>query len=79
MRPNMPTGSAASRAELVDALIASYVSWREQSAAVTSTYERWSAARPEERSDAFHAYLAALDCEEHAAAAYRHLVEQAGA
>lgn len=79
MSLNMPSGPAASRIALVDGVIEGYVSWREESAAVTATYERWSNARSEERSNAFHAYVAALDREERAASAYQHLVAQAAA
>jgi hypothetical protein len=63
---------------LLDALIDSYVRWREESAAVNATYRRWShAAGGEDRGLRFDEYLAALDREEYAASAYRRLVEQA--
>jgi hypothetical protein len=62
---------------LLDALIDSYVRWREESAAVNVTYRRWTHADGEDRGLRFDEYLAALDREEYAASAYRRLVEQA--
>ena len=79
MSLNMPSRYAASQTKLVDDVIEGYVSWREESAAVTATYDRWSCAPREERSNAFQAYVAALDREEHAASAYRRLLERAAA
>jgi hypothetical protein len=77
MSLNMPSGYSARHTQTVDAVIEGYVSWREESAAVTATYERWSSARSQERSNAFQAYVAALDREERAASAYQHLVAHA--
>jgi hypothetical protein len=71
--------SAASRAQLVDTVIDAYVTWREESAAVTASYEDWRRAPRDGRDAAFHAYVAALDREEDAAAEYQRLVEQAAA
>ena len=71
MSLKLPSGSAASHTPLVGGVIEGYLSWREESAAVTATYEHWSSARSEERSNAFHAYVAALDREERAASAYQ--------
>lgn len=79
MSLNMPSGHPTSRTALVDGVIEGHVSWREESAAVTATYERWRSPRSEERSDAFQAYVAALDREERAASAYQHLVTKAAA
>jgi hypothetical protein len=62
---------------LLDALIDSYVRWREESAAVNVTYRRWTHAEGERRGLLFDEYFAALDREEYAACAYRRLVEQA--
>jgi hypothetical protein len=56
-----------------------YVTWREESAAVTATYESWTRAARERRALAYDSYMAALDREEYAAALYRHLIDQAGA
>jgi hypothetical protein len=61
---------------LVDALIEHYVSWREECAAVTSSYENWSRAESGDRTLAFGAYVAALDREELAAASYRRLIAE---
>jgi hypothetical protein len=62
---------------LLDALIDSYVTWREESAAVNVTYRRWTHAEGADRELRFDEYFAALDREEYAACAYRRLVEQA--
>ena len=62
---------------LLDALIDSYVRWREESAAVDVTYRRWTYAETADRGLRFDEYVAALDREEYAASAYRRLVEQA--
>jgi hypothetical protein len=63
--------------ELGDALLDLYVTWREESGSVAQSYQSWiSAGRDQERL-AYSAYVAALDREEHAAAAYQRLVEQA--
>jgi hypothetical protein len=79
MSLNVPSEYAASHAQLVDAVIEGYVSWREESAAVTATYERWCSAANKERSNAFQEYVAALDREERAASAYQHLLADAAA
>jgi hypothetical protein len=68
-----PSGQAH-LVHLVDALIEHYVSWREECAAVTSSYENWSRAESGDRALAFSAYVAALDREELAAATYRRLI-----
>ena len=61
---------------LVDALIEHYVSWREECAAVASSYENWNRAESGDRVLAFSAYVAALDREELAAASYRRLIAE---
>ncbi len=61
---------------LVDALIEHYVSWREECAAVASSYESWSRAVGGDRGLAFSAYVAALDRDELAAASYRRLIAE---
>jgi hypothetical protein len=66
-------------AQLVDAVMESYVSWREQNMAVETAYANWTRAAASERQDTFAAYLAALDREEHAAAAYERILAQASA
>ena len=71
--------SPAGRAHLihlVDALIEHYVSWREECAAVASSYENWSRAESGDRALAFSAYVAALDREELAAASYRDVIAE---
>jgi hypothetical protein len=62
--------------QLVDALMESYVAWREQTAAVNKTYTSFSRAAPEQRAAAFDDYLAALDREEDAAWRYGRMVAQ---
>jgi len=62
---------------IIDAMMDRYVSWREECAAVEKAYRDWLSARREDRATAFATYSAALDREEHAAAAYRLLVEDA--
>lgn len=52
------------------------MTWRERSAAVGASYQRWTCSGPEERELAFQAYLAALDREEESAAVYQHLIDQ---
>ena len=61
---------------LVDALIEHYVGWREECAAVASSYENWSRAESGDRALAFSAYVAALDREELAAASYRRVIAE---
>jgi hypothetical protein len=61
---------------LVDELMDLYVSWLEECAAVTASYENWRASERRDNPLAFSAYLAALDREEHAASAYQGLVER---
>jgi hypothetical protein len=74
-----PAAVSSSGSLLFDALIEGYVTWREESAAVTATYENWARAPRGEHATAYAAYVTALDSEERAASAYRHLVEQAAA
>jgi hypothetical protein len=61
---------------LVDALIEHYVSWRNECATVTSSYQNWSHAETDDQALAFSAYLAALDREQHAAANYQRLITE---
>ena len=72
-------GSPSSQAHLihlVDALIGHYVSWREECAAVASSYENWNHAESGDEALAFSEYVAALDREELAAASYRRLAAE---
>lgn len=61
---------------VIDAVLASYVCWREECQAVLLAYERWIASDRGERGLAYAAYVAALDGEEHAARTYAHRVER---
>jgi hypothetical protein len=64
------------RREIVDEMIDDYVSWHEACAAVAVSYENWRCSdRPNEKL-AFSVYVAALDREEQAAAAYQRAVAQ---
>ena len=73
---SFPTNS---RRALIDAVVDSYVNWREANAAANAAYRSWrDSARPE-RVLSFDEYQAALDREERAAAAYQHLIELARA
>jgi hypothetical protein len=64
--------------QLVDEMLESYIKWREASARVQATYERWEAASGDHRADAFGKYLAALDDEERGATNYARLVDGVG-
>jgi hypothetical protein len=55
-----------------------YFTWHEANLAAVVAYENWHLATRHERGFAFDAYRAALDREEHAACAYRRLIEQVG-
>jgi uncharacterized protein (DUF305 family) len=63
--------------ELADAIMDSYVSWRQESAWVLTTYERWGQAAAGKRDAAYGAYLGALEREELAAAEYRRMIDRA--
>ena len=69
--------AAASSSTLIDAVMDSYVDWREESAAVELAYCRWRQAASHDFEPAFNAYLAALDREEQAANEYQRLIERA--
>ena len=66
----------SARLELLDALMDSYLRWRDESRAVAESYRNWRSAPGRGRDVAFDKYLAALDREEHAACGYRRAVEQ---
>jgi hypothetical protein len=61
---------------LSEAVEDGYATWREESGAVAESYRSWNSADRNERWLAYAAYVAALDREERAATAYRHLVQQ---
>jgi len=67
----------SARLELLDALMDSYLHWRDESREVGESYRKWRCASRLGRDGAFDEYLAALDREEHAACGYRRVVEQA--
>jgi hypothetical protein len=75
MKLKRSSRSAANRPQPSDAL-EGYATWREESGAVAESYRSWNCADRDERWLAYAAYVAALDREERAASAYRHLVEQ---
>jgi hypothetical protein len=56
-----------------------YVSWREACAVVSAAYDNWKCAAPEDQRLAFSEYVAALNCEEEAAALYQQAVERLAA
>jgi hypothetical protein len=64
------TRHTALRELAVDVLLEDYVSWREQCAAVSMAYQRWSDAGRARRVSAYAEYTAALDREELAAREY---------
>jgi hypothetical protein len=61
---------------LLDEMINVYVDWREESAAVAASYEKWNRATAADKTLAFSAYVAALDREARAAADYQRVIEQ---
>jgi hypothetical protein len=65
------TGTARRRA-----VVAAYATWRSECFAVHHAYRAWRRASSLEESIAFHAYTAALDREEGAAARYATLVRR---
>jgi hypothetical protein len=58
-----------------DALVDSYVAWREASAGVQAAYERWEGSTFPHRDTAFGDYMAALQREHHAARIYGERIE----
>jgi hypothetical protein len=64
-------------AQLVNAGLDRYLTWRAESIALAASYENWTGASGDARAGAFDAYLAALDREEQAASAYQHVLAQA--
>jgi hypothetical protein len=72
---NSPFAGGGGR-EIVDAMIDDYVTWREACAAVAGSYENWRRSDPPDEKLAFSVYVAALDREDQAAAAYQRAVGQ---
>jgi hypothetical protein len=64
-----------SREALVDEMLAYYIDWRANAAAVWDTYAAWVNAPTCERPARFSAYAAALEQEESAAMTYAVVVE----
>jgi hypothetical protein len=62
---------------VVDELLDSYLSWREECAALELAYERWIRAAEADRALAFAVYSAQLDLEEHAARCYEDKIRAA--
>lgn len=69
--------NTAGEAKLGSPLEAGYARWRHESDVVAECYRAWIASPRGERFLAYDAYVAALEREERAAGAYRHLAEQA--
>ena len=65
--------------QYLDDLVDDYVSWREACAVVSETYDNWKRSRGEDEKLAFSEYIAALNCEEEAAALYQQSVERLAA
>ena len=76
MNLKRPPKTHAARLEFLDALMDSYLHWRDESRAVAESYRNWGSATLPDREGAFDEYLAALDREERAAGGYRRAVEQ---
>ena len=76
MNLKRPPKTHAARLEFLDALMDSYLHWRDESRAVAESYRNWRSAPRPDRDVAFDEYLGALDREEHAAGGYRRAVEQ---
>jgi hypothetical protein len=68
--------SPADLIALVDELITAYVTWRTECSAVRRSYGLWTTCDRKHGNAFFCVYVAALDREEQAAAAYRRLVKQ---
>lgn len=63
------------RLDRLDALMDSYIDWRNETRAVTESYREWALADRSDRGIAFERYATALDLEEKAAARYRRELE----
>jgi len=64
------------RRQYVDDMMDDYVSWREACAAVDVSYQAWKRSDRRDQKLAFSVYVAALDREERAAAAYQRAVAE---
>jgi hypothetical protein len=70
---------AQERLDRLDALMDSYMDWRNETRAVTDSYRKWTGADRRDRGIAFTRYTTALDLEEKAAARYRRELESMAA
>jgi hypothetical protein len=61
--------------DLVDEMLAYYIDWRRDAAAVWDAYMAWGNAPDCEKPSRFSAYTAALEQEESAATSYEIVVE----
>jgi hypothetical protein len=77
MRTVVSSDSAPSRWS-IDALLETYVCWREECHAVRQAYQGWVEAERGQRGLAYAGYVAVLDREEQAARAYADQVERVG-
>jgi hypothetical protein len=59
---------------LVDEMLACYIAWREDAAAVKDAYRGWSDAPADQEAWRFSVYLAAIEQEESADASYAEVV-----
>jgi hypothetical protein len=79
--PNIPwTGKSGNPLltpppDLVDEMLAYYIDWRSDAAAVWDAYMAWANAPAGEKPSRFSAYTAALEQEESAATSYEIVVE----
>jgi hypothetical protein len=64
------------RRRYLDAMVDDYVTWREACAVVAAAYSNWNGAGRRDQKLAVSEYIAALNCEEEAATAYRFSVER---
>jgi hypothetical protein len=75
-RDRSPEFAGGGRREIVDEMIDDYVSWRGACAAVAVSFENWRCSDRPDGKLAFSVYVAALDREQQAAAAYQRAVAQ---
>jgi hypothetical protein len=68
---------SARRLDFLDALMDSYMNWRDHSRAVEHSYRRWADSTGGDRLVAYDQYLTALDREEEAAYGYKYTLEHA--
>ena len=68
--------SCKSVREATDDLVGAYVAWRAACIRVRAAYTAWDERADFDRDLAFAAYLAALDCEEHAADMYAERIDR---